>query len=250
MLTMDESGRLVIWQADPAKGLPTSLHSHSKTLAIPPRPCWCDVLYDQLWAGWSSQSNGGSTTAMGSVRTFDFAGDVAIEHPAGATTWPLERLGAISAGCAVPLHPGWVFLGHRYATCSPSSADAEFDPVDPQLGTCISVGHGEKGHARRQADLESQAYGYGRTVSASLGRRRFVSLGWRVEERVSNASISHSGLVEVIDVFSPQNWRVLKRFEAHPGAITKLGVDEQTLWLVRDVCGSQSISIRLADRAR
>lgn len=45
----------------------------------------------------------------------------------------------------------------------------------------------------------------------------------------------HRGLVEVIDVFVPQNWRVLKRFEAHPGAITKLGVDAQTLWLVREV---------------
>ncbi|POY70256.1 hypothetical protein BMF94_6841 [Rhodotorula taiwanensis] len=195
MLTMDESGRLVIWQADANKGLPASLHSHSRTLSIPPRPCWSAILYGQLCAGWSPQSEGGSP-ATGSVRTFDIAGKVAVEHPAGATEWPLDKLGAISAGCAVPLHPGWVFLGH-------------------------SSGHVSVWSTEKKAMLDVKRIS-GNKITAMVGPSRHLWVG------------DASGLVEVIDVFSPRNWRVLKRFEAHPGAITKMGVDAQTLWLFKE----------------
>lgn len=169
MLTMDESGRLVIWQADANKGLPASLHSHSRTLSIPPRPCWSAILYGQLCAGWSPQSEGGSP-ATGSVRTFDIAGKVAVEHPAGATSWPLEKLGAISAGCAVPLHPGWVFLGHRCVACSACSV---FDRLTP---LSRSSGHVSVWSTEKKAMLDVKRIS-GNKITAMVGPSRHLWVG-------------------------------------------------------------------------
>lgn len=112
MLTLDTTGRLVVWLPDAKKhGKLASLHSHSKVLQIPPDPVVVKVVGDLVWADWkvpASEAPGGLERRV--VRIYDVSGTRAVLRCEKG--WDVEALGGIFTFCSVPSHPQYVFAGH------------------------------------------------------------------------------------------------------------------------------------------
>ncbi|GAA5978466.1 hypothetical protein JCM10908_004365 [Rhodotorula pacifica] len=190
ILTLDATGRFVVWHPDEGLGRVVSLHSHSDLFNIPPHPCFAHAMHGMLWVGYKDATASGTSASC--LRIFDFSGSTAVEHPAGETRWLTAKLGRITASCAVPLHPHWV-TGHVSVWDADSGAMLDVERISKER------------------------------ITAMIGPSRHLWVG------------GSTGLIEVIDVFSPGNWRIVKRFQAHEGKVAWLGLDLLSLWTASSI---------------
>ncbi|KWU44937.1 DNase I-like protein [Rhodotorula sp. JG-1b] len=174
--------RLVIWHSDDQLGRAVSVRGHSTLLAIPPKPCYARVMHGKLWAAWADAD--GSAGSTGCLRIYDISGTTAVEHPGGETEWSLSKLGRVTAACAIPLDPYWVFLGHETGHVS---------VWDTKSGAMLNV---NRISAHR--------------ITAMVGPSRHLWIG------------GSTGIIEVIDPFTLRGWVIVKRFEGHHGATSSL----------------------------
>ncbi|GAA6044732.1 hypothetical protein NBRC10513_004592 [Rhodotorula toruloides] len=211
MLTLDSTGRIVVWLPDEKHGKLASLHSHSKVFQIPPDPMRVNVVGDLVWADWkvsASEAPGGLERRV--VRVYDVSGTRAVLRCEKG--WDVQALGGIFTFCSVPSHPQFVFAGHATGHISIWKSD----------------GTGMLGVKRVSKEA----------ITALCGPSRFLWVGYA------------SGVIDVIDLGSSDRWKVVKRWRAHRGPVLSLGVDASSLWTassLRVYSGGADFKVRFWD---
>ncbi|BGP37993.1 hypothetical protein JCM10449v2_001920 [Rhodotorula kratochvilovae] len=193
MCTIDASGRIVVWLPDPHLGKLVSLHAHSKVLKLPSGPSFVEVLDGRVWASWELYPSAKGQHKQAVLRAFDISGTRAVLL--GERKWTigvLDGLGQVTSGCVVPSHPEYRFFGHDSGHISIWHQDG-VELIDVKKVSLIAV-------------------------TALCGPSRFLWAGF------------DNGMMEVIDVASCENWRVIKRWRGHLGTILSLALDTTSLW--------------------
>ncbi|GAA5931353.1 uncharacterized protein JCM15063_001443 [Sporobolomyces koalae] len=195
MLTLDLSGKLVVWLPSPRAGNLCSLHGHSRVLQVQNRPTWVEVLDGDLWLTYrfKGKSATGKIVSITILEVYDIKGQqakVVREHEweENASSKP----GRVTCACIVPSHRQLIFLGHD------SGHVTVWKPRAAQLLTV------------RKVALCG--------VSALCGPSRFLWIG------------REDGVMDVLDIAQMSSWQVIKRWQAHNATIESLDLDPRSLW--------------------
>ncbi|GAA6058232.1 hypothetical protein JCM3770_007425 [Rhodotorula araucariae] len=193
MCTIDAFGRIVVWLPDARLGKLVSLHGHSKVLTVPSNISFARVLDGRVWASWDDFPSATGLHKQCMLRAYDVGGTRAILL--GERRWTvdvLDGLGKVTSACTVPSHPEYRFFGHASGHVSIWRHDT-VELVDIKKISLVQV-------------------------TALCGPSRFLWAGFE------------NGMMEVIDVASPDNWLVKKRWRGHRSAIRSLALDTASLW--------------------
>lgn len=199
MVTLDESGKLLMW-GTPMSSTPAALTSTPKAQRIQPilSNSFVGMIGAQLWtsSGPNTKSTASALSARSpQIRIFDPQADGPFALTPKAITTPESagHIGAVTSGTLVPSQPGLVYLGHDDGNVSVWSSTTY---------TCVYV--------QRVSPFQ---------ITALVGAGRFLWAGYR------------NGFITVYEV-EREGWRVRKSWKAHKESVTKLVVDPSSLWSV------------------
>lgn len=110
MLSLDESGRLVVWLPNLVTGELASLLGPCEVLAIPPRPKCVAFIDSRLWTFYStSESLRAARTTTPFLQVFDPFSKSSYASP--RHHFDDHSIGNMTCGAVVPSKPSFVFLG-------------------------------------------------------------------------------------------------------------------------------------------
>lgn len=201
MITVDESGKVLLWGQSPENdGRAASLSAVPTHHRVPDKQNFVALVGDELWTSSGPVTKAGApAVAMRSpqIRVFD---PVGIKGAFSVLSRPLVTpesaglVGAVTSHAIIPEQSHLVYLAHDngYVSVWERSSYA-----------CIKV-------------QRISPYG----VTALTGVRKYLWAGFR------------SGLINVYDV-SSDPWIVIKSWKASKDPVTRLMVDPSSLWHVR-----------------
>ncbi|GAA6016546.1 hypothetical protein JCM10207_002835 [Rhodosporidiobolus poonsookiae] len=198
MCTVDASGRIVVWFPAPEKEQLVSLHGHSMVYQLPADFEWCEIIDGRVWATWNALTKADGGHKEVTLRVFDISQGPRLVL-VGELTWYTgvrgSGLGRVTSACVLPSHPELVFTGHDSGDVGVWSHDGKLTLLH---NSRVSLA----------------------PVTALVGPSRFLWVGY------------NTGYIDVIDVksTSPRAWTVVKRLQAHKGAVVRLGLDSKSLW--------------------
>lgn len=119
MISLDETGKVLVFSPEPEKGGYTSMLTHStpRVIRISEKQGFARIMHGLLWTSGgpgsgstNSQANGYSTPARGPViRVVDLFGHSTNPR----SLLPSENVGSVTSGTILQSAPGRVFLGHE-----------------------------------------------------------------------------------------------------------------------------------------
>ncbi|KAI5479621.1 hypothetical protein MNV49_003131 [Pseudohyphozyma bogoriensis] len=195
MLTLDESGKAVIWGTfDSAR--PADLSDPYKVQRLSDKPTFHAMVGNELWTSTGPVHKVASTNPLGrspQIRVHDLTGNGAFSVLQQAITTPESAgyVGSVTAAAITPSQPHLVHLAHDNGYIS---------VWDRKSYQCLTV---------------QRVSPFG--ITAMVGVGKFLWCGFR------------TGYIYIYDV-QVEPWTVLKAWKAHKEAVTKIVVDAASLW--------------------
>ncbi|ORY56453.1 Endonuclease/exonuclease/phosphatase, partial [Leucosporidium creatinivorum] len=210
ILTLDKTGRLVVWLPNPDDGSLSSLRGPASAECIAAEPIWTQDLEGLLYAFYLQHRK--SIETLCELHVYDLeTGKLLFDKGWKIDRQNPEALGSVSSVAIVPAHPHLVFLGHLSGHISAWDRSTFKLVYSKKIAT--------------------------EGVTTLLGPSRFLWCGME------------SGLIEVMDV-TLKDWRLLLRWRAHKGAVLKLFLDTKSIWSassIRVVSTGEDDTIRFWD---
>ncbi|KAI5116766.1 hypothetical protein M0805_004983 [Coniferiporia weirii] len=118
MFSLDDQGKVLVFTADPSGCATMLLQGSTRVVRIAEKQGFAKMIDGRLWTsgGPGTGSVDGTVQAGGavrgpSVRVYDV---LPTGHPSTPRSlYPLEHIGAVTAGTVLPAHPDKAFLGHE-----------------------------------------------------------------------------------------------------------------------------------------
>lgn len=154
MVTVDEAGKVLIWSSDDsATATGTLLHNTPRVVRITDKKVdFVKLLGGMLWtAGRTDMHAPGTPSRTPIIRLYDLFGNGSGimngsakvgKAGVGKTVMPTEHVGPVTCATIVPVHPGFVYMGHEEGFITIWNVDGEGDVSPGSAGgfpKCIEV---------------------------------------------------------------------------------------------------------------
>jgi len=197
MVTVDDSGRVLIWGQHDDPVAPNLVSCAPRTNRVADKQNFTAIVADELWTASGPAASKGATVAQlkaPTIRVYAPTATSAVDFC--VTPKPLAfpetaRLGAVTASAIVPDQAHLVYLGHE---------DGYISVWDRAARACTRI---------------QRVAAYTITTMVGVGKRLWAG--------------ERTGIIHVFDV-STEAWTVAKAWRAHKEAVTKIAVDASSVW--------------------